>query len=338
MKQLKVLFSLLGDQNKASSRVRGFWIAEELEKQGIQCRILHGSIFKTSTQHLIKLRHYDIIYFQKNCSKWHVILMKLANRLGKKTLFDLDDFPSKVNSPITLYNAGRMMMQASAVMAGSPALVEYAQQYNSNAVLLPTSVQLKHYTPLKKSTSKKTVCLGWIGNGLHYGDDLVNILLKPLQRLGTRQQVQFRIVGACGNAQLYNAFSQIQGVETIFIDQIEWNNPAAIQEQVEKFDIGLYPLLDNNFNRYKCGFKALEYMAIHIPVITSPVGVMSNIIEHDKEGYLASTNDEWTNALQSLTASSTLRKKMGMAGRKKVENYYNIKKTAHQLFEMLHSL
>lgn len=334
---MKILFNLLGDRNKASSRVRGFWMAEELEKRGMQCSVISGPSPTALLRCLAKLPVHDVIYFQKDCSKWHVRLMAIANRLGKKTLYDLDDAPSRIKSPITLRNAGKMMARASAVVVGSQALVDYAREYQPNSFFLPTSVKLENYVPAEKVETWEPVCLGWIGNGAHYGEDLIKILSEPLKTVGSRQRVRFRLVGACGNKLLYDAFSNISGVETVFIDHIPWGDSAAVRNQLAEFDIGLYPVLNNEFNRYKCGFKALEYMAMEIPVIASPVGVLCDIIQHGKEGFLASTENEWVEAMVSLATNPELQRKMGKAGRVKVEECYDLANAADVLTSIIKS-
>lgn len=338
MQQLKILFNLFGDRNKASSRVRGFWMAEELEKRGMQCSVVSGHSRMALLRCLARLPGHDVIYFQKNYSKWHVSLMTMANRLCKKTLFDIDDAPSSVNSPVTLRNAGKMMTRASAVVVGSPALLDYAREYQPNSFFLPTSVKLENYVPAEKVETREPVCLGWIGNGAHYGEDLIKILSEPLKTVGSRRRVRFRLVGACGNKLLYDAFSNISGVETVFIDHIPWDDPAAVRNQLAEFDIGLYPVLNNEYNRYKCGFKALEYMAMGIPVIASPVGVLCDIIQHGKEGCLASTDKEWGEALCGLAADIGPRKMMGKNGRMKVKESYDLKKTAEYLSTIIRKI
>lgn len=338
MQQLKVLFYLLGDRNKASSRVRGFWMAEELEKLGIRCSVVYGQSRLSLVQCLRKLPFHNVVYFQKNCSRWHVRLMEIANCLGKKTLYDLDDIPSRTNSPVTLRNSGKMMAHASAVVVGSQALLEYAREYQSNSFLLPTSIKLENYVPFEKVESREPVSLGWIGNGAYYGNDLVEILREPLMVIGSLQKIRLKIVGACGNRQLYNAFSDIPGVETVFTDQIRWGDPAAVRSYLADFDIGLYPVLENEFNRHKCGFKALEYMAMGIPAVGSPVGANTYIISHGMDGYHADGEKEWIDALTLLISDNIARKKMGRAARHKIETQYSITESARKLREIMFNL
>lgn len=109
----------------------------------------------------------------------------------------------------------------------------------------------------------------------------------------------------------------------------------AVRNQLADFDIGLYPVLPNAFNEKKCGFKALEYMAMGIPVIASPVGVLSNIIEHGKQGFLAGAEKDWNEFIYRLVAQEELLKTMGQKGKEKVVTDYDIAKAAEFLLEII---
>ena len=79
------------------------------------------------------------------------------------------------------------------------------------------------------------------------------------------------------------------------------------------------PLMDDEWSRGKCGLKILQYMAAGIPAVGSPVGVNKEIIQDGKNGFLASTEDEWYEKLLSLCEDPELRRRMGNAGRKTVK-------------------
>jgi len=98
------------------------------------------------------------------------------------------------------------------------------------------------------------------------------------------------------------------------------------------------PLPDNPWARGKCGFKLIQYMACHLPVIASPVGVNTSIVEPGKNGYLASTPEEWINALTLLRNDKPLRLQMGREGRKKVEAHYCLQVTAPRLAHLFQQL
>jgi glycosyltransferase involved in cell wall biosynthesis len=104
------------------------------------------------------------------------------------------------------------------------------------------------------------------------------------------------------------------------------------------FHVGIMPLVDGPFERGKCGYKLVQYMAAGLPVIASPVGVNMHMIEPGINGYLVSSTEEWIQALRSLIQNRQLCSAMGKAGRQKVEQKYNLQRTAPKLLEFLKSV
>lgn len=333
--RLKLLFSLCGDRNKASSRVRGFWIAEELEKLGLHCSLR----WKHSKLNLFffawEILRYDVVVFQKTYSRYHRWLMVLTNILGKRTFLDLDDAPSKTRSLRTLRNVEAMMRMADGVFVGSKNLLDYAKQHQPKSYLIPSSINLNYYSVAEGRSGNARVCLGWIGNGVYYKRDLIDILAEPLKELASRYRIRFKIVGACGVRELYDTFNAIPNLEIDFVDSIDWSNPCTVLKAIRDFDIGLYPLIVNDSNIYKCGFKAIEYMAIGIPVVSSPVAFNVDIIAHGEDGLLADSKEEWTSALSELICDVEKRRQMGEAGRKKVEEHFSTAQAAKKLLTII---
>ena len=335
--RMRVLFSLCGNEYKASSRVRGFWIAEELEKLGAHCRCEH----RHSKSMLLRLARlvseHDVIVFQKSYSRWHLYIQRFAHFLGKRTFVDLDDAPSRSNSPDTIRNVERMMQNATGVIVGSRTLLEYAKQHQENSRLIPSSIKLDYYEPPNPKdahSQTQSVCVGWIGNGAHYCRALIELLIEPLTVIASRHRIRFKIVGACGERRLYDAFGAVPDLQVDLVDAIDWSNPRAVSASLSGFDIGLYPLLRNDFNTHKCGFKALEYMAMRLPVVSSRVAANTEVVEHGVDGYFAETRQEWVDALDSLICDPGQRARMGHRGREKVQRAYNASEAAKQLFEV----
>lgn len=330
-----ILFSLCGDRNKASSRVRGFWIAEELEKLGVPCTLIVSENRASLVKLVAAIPRHDVVVFQKTYSRYHRWLMALANRLGKKTILDLDDAPSRTQNPVTLRNVEAMMKNAFAVTVGSENLLAYARPFQSNSHLIPSSIPIDNYVVKVHTNGNGPVCLGWIGNGKHYCEDLTTILREPLTRVARETPIRLRIVGACGERNLYETFQNIPGLQAELIDAIEWRNPQAVQREIAQFDVGLYPLLPSQNNHFKCAFKALEYMASGIPVISSRVAFNQTVIDNGDNGILADSTAEWTTAITELAANCNMRSQFGKRGRGKVCTSYSTTITSSALREIV---
>jgi len=324
---MNILLILLGNQNKASSRVRGYWMAEALTDRGHSVRIRHASRRLHYLPLLAESRNTDAIIFQKKYGRYDILAARLLRQMGKKVYFDIDDAPSRTQAAATLARAFTMMASSDGVFAGSQALAGLAQPHQNSVHVLPSGVLLKNYR-LKAHQSGDQVCLGWIGNGAHYADDLIEILRQPLTLIGSRQPVKFRIVGACGVQKLYDVFGSIDGVTIDFLDQIAWSDPNAVAEAIAPIDIGLYPLAPQAFNDYKCAFKALEYMASGLPVVASSVGANAEVVIDAETGFLCQSSEDWERALMTLISDTDLRARFGLKGRQRVEQHYDVAQLA----------
>jgi glycosyltransferase involved in cell wall biosynthesis len=94
------------------------------------------------------------------------------------------------------------------------------------------------------------------------------------------------------------------------------------------------PLPDDQWAKGKCGFKALQYMALQFPPVASPVGVNSSIIDHGVNGFLCSTPDEWKESLSKLIEDAELRNRMGINGRKTVVERYAVVSNADNFLSL----
>jgi glycosyltransferase involved in cell wall biosynthesis len=104
---------------------------------------------------------------------------------------------------------------------------------------------------------------------------------------------------------------------------VQWNAESEIQDLLQ-FDIGIMPLPNDEWTKGKCGFKALQYMALELPAVASPVGVNLDIFDHGVNGYLCNTPSEWEYALRRLIEDPALRMQLGARGRKTVVERYSV--------------
>ena len=107
------------------------------------------------------------------------------------------------------------------------------------------------------------------------------------------------------------------------------------KKDLRTFDIGIMPMPDNKCTRGKCGFKAILYMSMAIPCVCSAVGVNKEIITDGVNGYLADTDDEWAEKLSLLISSPELRKRIGVEGRRIVEEKYSLRVNAPKFLDIL---
>jgi glycosyltransferase involved in cell wall biosynthesis len=119
-----------------------------------------------------------------------------------------------------------------------------------------------------------------------------------------------------------------------FLDILPWSEETEAAS-IQAMDIGIMPLTDTPWARGKCGYKLIQYMACGLPVIASPVGVNTEIVEHGVNGFLATTDADWREALVMLLRDPDLRNRMGAAGRRKVEEQYSLQVWGPRVADML---
>ena len=233
-----------------------------------------------------------------------------ANRM-----FSFLKFPRKTDA---------IVRHAAHVTPGNEYLAEYSRRHNPNVTVIPTTIDTDKYTPRAKADSGVPV-IGWTGS--HTTVMYINEMRDVLAGIAKTHPFRLRVIGAGG----FDAFS---GIET---EEVPWSSAAEV-EDLRPIDIGLMPLRDDPWARGKCGLKALQYMSLGIPAVVSPVGVNTEIIDHGRNGFLASTAEEWSARLKELLANPEMRRRMGEAARETVETRYSARVHVPRLAEVFRSL
>jgi glycosyltransferase involved in cell wall biosynthesis len=175
--------------------------------------------------------------------------------------------------------------------------------------VIPTAVDTDRYQPVPAS-DHQPVCVGWTGSMSTIPHlELLAPVLREVQR---EAQVSLRVIG-------YPPF-RIPGAT---VESLPWRSETELDD-LSVIDIGVMPLFNDEWSRGKCGFKALQYMALGIPTVMSPVGVNVKIASGGA-AVLASSDREWKQALRSLISSAARRAELGAAGRRRVEAEYSVR-------------
>jgi len=205
-----------------------------------------------------------------------------------------------------------VMRRSQLVIAGNDYLVARAQDSGATQVeKVPTVVDLSNYTLPADSRKASRLIVGWIGTPNTW-EAFGRRMYTKLEDLLTINGARFLAVGA-----------QLDPKSIGNLDIVPWSEGTEV-EAIKGMDIGIMPLTDTPWSRGKCGYKLIQYMACGIPVVASPVGVNSEIVEHGVNGFLAKDEEEWCSAIEKLLSDDALRCRMGAAGRKKVEEAYSI--------------
>ena len=217
----------------------------------------------------------------------------------------------------------RVMKSSQLVMAGNAYLADRARNAGGAHVeIVPTVVDLSHYSVRSAALSTPSVRVGWIGtpNTWHaFGKTLYTQINDTL----AAHDAQFCAVGA-----------ELEAGRVGNLEVIAWCEDTEV-DAIQNMDIGVMPLPDTSWARGKCGYKLIQYMACGLPVVASPVGVNKEIVEHGVNGFLAESDAEWHTAIEALISDPDLRHRMGAAGRQKVENDYSLQVWGPRVANML---
>jgi len=252
---------------------------------------------------------------------------------GKRLIYDLDDAiymrnassANKFLKYLKWPNKIRAIIKISKyVITCNEHLADYARKFNKNVEVIPTSLDTKKFVPIdKQSNISENITIGWIGSytTTPYLEELKNVFLK----LSMKYKFDLKIVGAAEHN------IKIPGINVI---NLKWK----LEDDVKYFqslDIGVYPLPENEWTAGKTGFKTIQYMSVCVPCVVSSVGANKYIVKDGLNGYLVNTEEEWIDRLSSLIEDFSLRKKIGLAGRKTVEEKFSLAVNAPRFFQII---
>lgn len=328
--------------DKASTRYRVSQYRPLLEAKGLRCEIISLPEGLNNRMKLwLSCQTYDLVVLQKRLlSGWDFFWLR---KNSQKLVFDIDDAIMFSDSEEQGTKAKgrtkkfqRTINKVDLIISGNNylrdcVLKSFKDSNTSNQAVddlkkevpvevLPTPIDLNRYHR-KQYSQKETITIGWIGSKvtLRY---LENI--KPVfEELGKKyQNLVLRIVS-----------DEFIESDSIKVEQIKWTEDNEIHD-LHEMDIGIMPLSDNEWTRGKCSFKLLQYMAVGIPVVCSPVGMNREVVIDGEHGYWAENMEDWFGKLSMLIENPSLRKKMGEAGHEQIRMNYNLEKYADNLLKI----
>lgn len=353
MSEMKILLLSKYDRLGASSRVRSYQYLPYLEDHDMNVTIapLLGNsyierlysnksknplaILRSYLNRVIKLvrtKKFDAIWVEKEFLPWFpAIIPSLIQYTETPYLVDYDDaifhqydnHSSKFVRSILGTKIDKVIKHADVVTVGNEYLANRAECAGANRIeYLPTVVDLQKYST-RTHSAEDAFTIGWVGSPTtaDYLHQIQSALSKVLN--DTDQLV---LVGS-GNVDLGDIPIEIR----------KWSEDKEVSD-IKTFDVGIMPLPDCPWERGKCGYKLIQYMACGVPVVASPVGVNEKIVDDAKNGFLAYSSSDWIESINHLRNSPSLREQMGNCGRKKVEQKYSLDVTAPRLYKIIESL
>jgi glycosyltransferase involved in cell wall biosynthesis len=335
-----VLILPVGDEASPGTRLRPLAYRSFLERRGYRVRVafpLGADPNRLRRRRL--LRPLELVRDLRAASKADLVVVyrktfpgptaRWLRRLAPRVIYEFDDavyLPSRGEPQDErsraryLANFRTTVAAADWVVAGNRHLAERA--HHPRTEIVPTGVDLSVFRPRERTGQPERCVLGWIGT---HGNlpEWAGLLGVFEHVVAARPGVRLKVV------------SDGDPPSTPLPLEVERFTVEREAACLEAFDIGLMPLADTPWNRGKCSYKALQCMAMGLPVVLSPVGMNREVVEHGVTGLFAATDEEWAEAILRLTDDRELRGRLGRAARTVVERSYSLDRVGAAMVELV---
>ena len=272
---------------------------------------------------LFTVPQYDFVFVHREAAPVGppVLEWLMAKVLRKKLIYDFDDAIWLANTSEANKIAAGMKWHhkvdaicrwAYKNSCGNAYLAGYARQFNPRALVNPTTIDTVHlHNQVRDQAAPGRLVIGWTGthSTLKYLDQVVPVLAR-LEAEGL--DFEFRVIS-----------NQPPAFPLRSLVYLPWRKETEIADLLG-FHIGLMPLEDDLWAKGKCAFKALQYMALGVPPLVSPVGMNTEVVQHGRNGFVCATPQEWEASLRRILADAGLRQQLGAAARATIEQRYSV--------------
>lgn len=277
-----------------------------------------------------RLAQADLVVVQRKLlPAWQLFLLRRAVPL---LAFDFDDavflrdsYATKgLHSPQRQRRFAGMLRAADLIVAGNAHLANQAARLAPTGLIqiIPTCVAADHYPLGEHRRSGRGVQLVWIGSR------------STLQGLESVRPLLEEVGQGCPGLVLKLICDRFLTLQNLAVQACPWSE-ATEAVDIADADIGISWVPADAWSLGKCGLKVLQYMAAGLPVVANPVGVQADLVQHGQTGFLAETADQWVDAIQRLAHDPALRRRLGRAGRQRVEAEFHPRHAAKQWIGLL---
>jgi glycosyltransferase involved in cell wall biosynthesis len=277
---------------------------------------------------LNKLEEYDAVFVYREAALFGPAFFEKIIARRKPIIYQLDDplfmpYKSPSNgylSYLKFFGKIKEIIRVSkVVIANSSHIRDYALQFNRNVRQIPSIVDTAKFFYQPVSDDSKRVCIGWSGSPTTLKN--IQLIEAPLQEISLKDFCDIHFIGG-------TAFD----LKNVNYTSQKWSGETEV-EDLRKMDIGLVPLPENSWNRYKFIMKTAQYMALGIVPVGTPMASNTEVIRHGENGFLAGTDKEWVEYLTILVNDSKLRNEMSLRAVEDAKAKYSLEANAPKVIE-----
>jgi L-malate glycosyltransferase len=270
---------------------------------------------------IFRIRRFDLVYvFMWVTPLGTSFFERLFRLLSRRLIYDIEDNvimekSNNINPFVRLFKSSQKTIfpikTADHVITSSPFLNDYTLGLNRKkaCTYISSTVDTDCFLPVNLYRNDRKVIIGWTGT--FSSKVYIDLLKKVFYELSKRCEFGLRVIG--------NFQYELPGID---LEVIQWTKEQEV-EDLQGIDIGIYPLVQDEWVFGKSGLKAIQYMAFGLPTVATNIGTTPRIISHLENGWLVKTDDEWIDALETLVRNPDLRRKLGEAARKTVLDKYS---------------
>ncbi len=268
---------------------------------------------------LKKLDEFDAVFIYREAALFGPAFLERRVARSKPIIYQLDDplfvpYKSPSNgyfSYLKFFGKIKEIIKLSTVViVNSTKIREYAEQFNSNIWQVPSIVDTAKFTFKPFPDVPNKVCIGWSGSPTTLKN--LKLIETPLQEITRIDENDIHFIGGID-----------LGLKDVKYTSNVWSEKTEV-EDLRRIQIGLVPLPENSWNKYKFIMKTAQYMALGIVPIGTPMASNLEVIQHGKNGFLASTEKEWIEYMRLLTKDHELRNKMSVRGAQEAVQKYSL--------------
>jgi glycosyltransferase involved in cell wall biosynthesis len=297
--------------------------------------VVSGYLSRLST--MLDQSEFDIIWIEKEALPWLPYWLEsffLSSNIP--IVLDFDDavfhYYNEHKNPLVRHSLrekhAHIIAKAKHAVVGSQYLKEYVDNVAlEKSIYIPSVVDTKIYEAVRRIPSHDTannLKIGWIGQRS------TSVYLMPYRehfaQIAKERGITFISIGC-----------DLTRSGFPFMDYTPWSEHTEV-DALSQLDIGIMPLSDGVFERGKCGYKLIQYMAAGLPVIASNIGENRSIVRHGIDGFLVNSVAEWTEAINTLLSDPQLRRRMGSEGRQQAQKKFCLHVAAPRLANIFHGV
>jgi glycosyltransferase involved in cell wall biosynthesis len=277
---------------------------------------------------LSRLDEYDAVFVYREAALLGPAFLEKRIAKRKPIIYQLDDplfvpYRSPSNGYLSYLKffgkVKEIVRLSTVVIVNSTQIRGFAEQYNSSLWQIPSIVDTSKFVYEPFTENPERVCVGWSGSPTTLKN--IRLIERPLQELSR-----------AGNCDIYFIGGEDLGLADVRYTAQKWNAATEV-EDLRRMHVGLVPLPENAWNKYKFIMKTAQYMALGIVPVGTPMASNTEVIRHGENGFLAANDNEWLELLNTLIADDKLRNEMSARAAADARAKYSLEANRTKIIE-----